>query len=249
MRRWAAIGTHTSRHIERAVASSSPPSFKHCTPPLADPGGQSSACSAAVAGNSSTPLHSASQQSAPTQPLTPETSQKTPTVLPKQLKKYKKTTQTGVSGTPPRGSVTVPGRLRRVVYTAPQASAGYRGCIPWWRRSHHPGSPSTHPGRRKRSSRYLLLSELTPSVRSVSFFFSPPLTWADRIDFPPACGCISLRSASSLPHTLPPLPPPRLTCSLPSPVLSLSELTEGWVPEPGYIHPLMFIKQALIDYS
>lgn len=175
MRRWAAIGTHTSRHIERAVASSSPPSFKHCTPPLADPGGQSSACSAAVAGNSSTPLHSASQQSAPTQPLTPETSQKTPTVLPKQLKKYKKTTQTGVSGTPPRGSVTVPGRLRRVVYTAPQASAGYRGCIPWWRRSHHPGSPSTHPGRRKRSSRYLLLSELTPSVRLVSFFFfSPP---------------------------------------------------------------------------
>lgn len=174
MRRWAAIGTHTSRHIERAVASSSPPSFKHCTPPLADPGGQSSACSAAVAGNSSTPLHSASQQSAPTQPLTPETSQKTPTVLPKQLKKYKKTTQTGVSGTPPRGSVTVPGRLRRVVYTAPQASAGYRGCIPWWRRSHHPGSPSSHPGRRKRSSRYLLLSELTPSVRSVSFFFFLP---------------------------------------------------------------------------
>ena len=91
----------------------------------------------------------------------------------------------------------------------------------------------------------------------VSFFFPPPWLWADRIDFPPACGCISLRSASSLPHTLPPLPPPRLTCSLPSPALSLSlslsqpaaELTEGWVPEPGYIHPLMFIKQVLIDYS
>lgn len=31
------------------------------------------------------------------------------------------------------GLVTLPGRLHRVVCIAPQASAGYRGCIPWWR--------------------------------------------------------------------------------------------------------------------
>lgn len=29
--------------------------------------------------------------------------------------------------------VTVPGRPHRVVCIAPRASAGYRGCIPWWR--------------------------------------------------------------------------------------------------------------------
>lgn len=49
MRRWAAASAHTSRHIERAVTSSSPPPLKHNAPPLSDPCGQSSGCSAARA--------------------------------------------------------------------------------------------------------------------------------------------------------------------------------------------------------
>lgn len=232
MRRWAAIGAHTSRRIDWAVASSSPPPLKHCAPPLADPGRQSSACSAAVAGNNSTPLHS----TPPHTKLLPlsrwpqrqvrKHSMKAPTVLPKQLKKYKKTTQTESRGNSSGGSVTVPGGLRRVVYTAPQASAGYRGCIPWWRRSHHPGSPLQPPRQEEKKqqiSSSLWTDSLSPLCVFFFFFFPPPRLWADRIDFPPACGCISLSSASSLPRTLPPLPPPRLTCSLPfSGALSLS---------------------------
>lgn len=33
----------------------------------------------------------------------------------------------------------VPGRLGREVGDAPEASAGYKRCSPWWRRSQHPG--------------------------------------------------------------------------------------------------------------
>lgn len=99
--------------------------------------------------------------------------------------------------------VTVPGTLRRVVYIAPGASAGYRGCIPWWRRSHHPRSPSSQEEEKQQLSCFFFFSSLNslPLQCDVSFFHSRTTTWADRIDFPLACGSISPLSLVLHTHT------------------------------------------------
>lgn len=124
----------------------------------------------------------------------------------------------------PWGLVTVPDRLHRVVYNAPEASAGYRCCNPWWRRSHHPGS----------------------SFSQSTEIFSFLLGWLTSSHL----GCASTLSLASLSHIhcqhllashAPSLP---LRCSLRL-LLSL------WRPVPQlcYIHPLMFITQMFIAYS
>lgn len=102
-----------------------------------------------------------------------------------------------------RSLVTVPGTLRRVVYIAPRASAGYRGCIPWWRRSHHPRSPSSQEEEKQQLSCFFFFSSLNslPLQCDVSFFHSHTTTWADRIDFPLACGSISPLSLVLHTHT------------------------------------------------
>lgn len=111
----------------------------------------------------------------------------------------------------------VPGRLRRVVCNPLEASAGYKRCSPWWRRSQHPGGMC------------LLLT--------------------DRIHFLHNCACISALSLTSRSHSrclhLPshaPFLPLQRSLGL---LLSLRRP----VPELAYIHPLMFIKQLLTDYS
>lgn len=163
-----------------------------------------------------------------------------------------------------RRFVTVPGRLRRVVYNAPQASAGYRGCIPWWRQI----TPSRFPLQLllqgERTCRELLF--LSPSSLPLrAFFFQQPHgnSVLTGLTFPQLISLLSLVSPSlflfhthttslflslslscthththnSSPHMLPPsFSSTLLSACIQRPVLELS-----------YIHPLMFIKQLLID--
>lgn len=117
--------------------------------------------------------------------------------------------------------VTVPDRLRRVVCNAPQASAGYRGCSPCWRRSHHAGSPSSCSDREREpadissSLNSLPLFALSLLFLLLFFLHSHTATLADRIDSLPACGCISpLRLVCLTSHTHP-HPPTSLPCTLP----------------------------------
>lgn len=148
--------------------------------------------------------------------------------------------------------VTVPGRLHRVVYIVLQASSGYRGCIPWWRRSHHPESPSSHTGRKRTETLILFLlfpqPTLSPSLPLLPFFHSCKMTLAAGTNFPQLVA-VSLRSAlarCTLPTFL-----LQLKASLP-PSLSLSSLLLSFwslLPNRCYVHPFMFIKQLLIDYS
>lgn len=120
---------------------------------------------------------------------------------------YNKKTSVEVSVKNSCSSVTVPGRLHRVVYIAPQASAGYRGCIPWWRRSHHPGSPCSHSGRsREEADIFFILSssELPPLLC--------PLCLASTDTQGLTSPQLVAEHTHSHPH--PPLPP-RLTCPHP----------------------------------
>lgn len=167
---------------------------------------------------------------------------KTATITRKQPKKSLKNSSWGL--------VTVPGRLHRVVYIAPWASAGYRGCIPWWTRSHHPGSPSSHSDRKREEADIFFFSSLNRLPPSALGLFSSatPLLWLTGLTSPQLVA-VSFSAQPRLSHTLPP-PLPRLTCSLPlRRSLSLLLSLRRPVPELGYILPLMFIKRPLIDYS
>lgn len=161
--------------------------------------------------------------------------------------------------------VTVPGTLRRVVYIAPGASAGYRGCIPWWRRSHHPRSPSSQEEEKQQLSCFFFFSSLNslPLQCDVSFFHSRTTTWADRIDFPLACGSISPLSLVLHTHThtrthhthscthtytlTAPLPS-CFTCLPPTPSLS-SFLLSFWRPatEIGFIRPSCLLSSCSLN--
>lgn len=131
---------------------------------------------------------------------------KTATITRKQPKKSLKNSSWGL--------VTVPGRLHRVVYIAPWASAGYRGCIPWWTRSHHPGSPSSHSDRKREEADIFFFSSLNRLPPSALGLFSSatPLLWLTGLTSPQLVA-VSFSAQPRLSHTL---PPPFLASHAPS---------------------------------